>query len=76
MGTTASISRVSHPGSVATRFAVFTVSEKQKFIPRRPSPDEGGVLQTAEQAKLDALVEADVQASGQRAAALLTDLRE
>lgn len=76
VGTTAPNNRLSHPGSVPTRFAGLTVSGKHKFLRRKCSPDKGSVLQTAEQAKLDALVEADVQASGQRAAALLTDLRE
>lgn len=38
--------------------------------------DAGDSLPPAEQAELDALVDSEVRASGQRAAALLADLRE
>src|SRR5438046_415072 len=38
--------------------------------------DSGGVFSTSEQAELNALVEAEIQASGERAAAALADLQK
>ena len=42
----------------------------------RAQRDEAESLPTAEQAELNALVDAEVQASGQRAAAALAELEE
>ncbi|MBE7502101.1 MAG: hypothetical protein HS113_17755 [Verrucomicrobiales bacterium] len=58
----------------------FTAAQQRRLaelmVRWRAARDAGGSLPSAELAELDALVEGEVQASGQRAAALLADLRE
>jgi hypothetical protein len=58
----------------------FTAQQQQRLgelMARwRVARDAGDSLPTAEQAELDSLVDAEVRASGQRAAGLLADLRK
>jgi hypothetical protein len=58
----------------------FTAQQQQRLSELmarwRTARDAGASLPQAEQAELDALVDAEVRASGERAAAILADLRE